>query len=285
MTTMPRWCAVLAVAVVAVGLAACKSNTRRCNDGSCNAPTAVEQAPTFADVEPGYPPAAPSFAPDAPPIPVQSTISKAEFDAAKDSADIARRQADELAAQLERERLEREANAARIRDMELKIARMNEPPTGTLPRPDLASGPQVASIDQLVDDLRARSDADVVRDGDMVVVRVTNGFKAGSDLLKQDVQLITTLNATADALSRYPGATVAVVGHTDGDPIKKSGWESNDALSLARAQRVAQVLSDNGVDKNRISIDGQGFRHPLVQQERGPSDKARNRRVEIMIRM
>ena len=284
MTKMPRWCAVVAVAVLAVGLSACKSNTRRCNDGSCAAP-AIQEAPTFADVGPSYPPPSPSYAPEAPPIPVEPTVSKAELDAARDSADMARQQAAELATKLEQERTQRQADSARIRDMEDKIARLNEPPAGDLSQPDLSSGPQVGTIDKLVDDLRARSDADVIRDGDMVIVRVTNSFKAGSDLLKPDVQLVTTLNATADALKRYQGATVAVVGHTDSDPIRKSGWLSNDALSLARAQRVAQVLSDNGVDKNRISIEGQGFRQPLVQQERGPSDKARNRRVEIMIRM
>ena len=112
----------------------------------------------------------------------------------------------------------------------------------------------------------------------------SDSFKSGSDKLKGDVQLMTTLSATADALARFPGATVAIVGHSDGDPIRRSGWESNDALSLARAQRVAQVLADNGVDQNRISIDGRGFRDPLIPDENGRADKARNRRVEIMIR-
>ena len=129
-----------------------------------------------------------------------------------------------------------------------------------------------------------REFADVMREGDMVIVRCTNSFKAGSDKLKADVQLMTTLNATADALGRHNGASVAVVGHSDGDPIRKSNWPDNDALSLARAQRVAQVLADNGVDQNRISIDGRGFREPLVNPEVGRADKARNRRVEIMIR-
>jgi type VI secretion system protein ImpK len=212
-------------------------------------------------------------------------VSKAEFDAARDTADLAQQQAADLARRLAEERAQREANEARIRDMEARISEMDRPPAGAVAQPDLTSGPQITAIDKLLDDLRARSDADVQREGDLVIVRMTNGFKPGSDLLKKDVQLITTLNATADALTRHPGATVSVVGHTDSDPIKKSGWESNDALSLARAQRVAQVLSDNGVDKNRISIDGQGFRSPLIANERGPSDKARNRRVEIMIRM
>jgi len=283
MMNMPRWCALIAIATLALGLSACKSNTRKCSTGNCAAPI-VEQAPTFADVEPTYPPSAPSY-PDAPPIPVEPTVSRAELDAARDTADRAKLQAADLARRLTDEKNQREANEARIRDMEAKISEMDRPPAGAVAQPDMGTGPQITAIDKLMDDLRARSDADVMRDGDLVIVRMTNGFKSGSDLLKKDVQLITTLNATADALTRHPGATVAVVGHTDSDPIIKSGWESNDALSLARAQRVAQVLSDNGVDKNRISIDGQGFRSPLIANERGPSDKARNRRVEIMIRM
>lgn len=283
MMNMPRWCALVAIATLALGLSACKSNTRKCSTGNCAAPI-VEQAPTFADVEPTYPPSAPSY-PDAPPIPVEPQISKAEFDAAVDTADLAKQQAADLARRLAEEKALREANEARIRTMEARISEIDTPPAGPVGEAPIDTGPRITAIDTLVDDLRARSDADVLRDGDLVIVRMTNGFKPGSDLLKKDVQLITTLNATADALSRYPGATVAVIGHTDSDPIVKSGWKNNDALSLARAQRVAQVLSDNGVDKNRISIEGQGFRSPLIANESGPSDKARNRRVEIMIRM
>ena len=141
--------------------------------------------------------------------------------------------------------------------------------------------------DRLIDDLRARSHADVVRDGDMVIVRVTDSFRSGSDLLKKDVQLVTTLNAMADALGRYPGAAVSVVGHSDTDKIKKSKhkWGSNEELSMARARRVAQVLQENGVESTRMQVDGVGSREPLVFPERTAADKARNRRVEIMIRL
>ena len=165
-----------------------------------------------------------------------------------------------------------------------KIDDLENPPAGVSPEPDM-SVPEITQIDRLIQELRARSSADVVRDGDMIIIRVTNGFKSGSDLLKKDVQLISTLNAAADALRRYNGAEVSVVGHSDGDPIKKSPWKDNTALSLARAERVASVLRDNGVAQKRITIDGQGFRSPLIPQERSRSDKATNRRVEIMIRM
>ena len=146
---------------------------------------------------------------------------------------------------------------------------------------------EASQADQLVEELRSRSNAEILRDGDMVIVRVTNGFQAGSDLLRKDLQLMTTLNATATALSRYPSASVAVVGHSDTDPINVSRkkWQDNDQLSLARAQRVASVLASNGVDSNSISIDGRGSREPLIAPERSKADKATNRRVEIMIRL
>ncbi len=283
MTRMPKTFGLIALMVLATGLSACRSSSSKCTGPNCAPPT--EQAPSFADVEPSYPPAAPSYS-DVPAIESQPapTVSKAQLDAARDSADLARRQSEELARRLATEEDERRAQDKRIADMARKIDDLENPPAGVSPEPDM-SVPEITQIDRLIQELRARSSADVVRDGNMVIIRVTNGFKSGSDLLKKDVQLISTLNAAADALRRYDGADVSVVGHSDGDPIKKSSWKDNTALSLARAERVASVLRDNGVAQKRITIDGQGFRSPLIPQERSRSDKATNRRVEIMIRM
>lgn len=276
---VPSWFTTALVLVALFGLtAACKSR-RRC----CPTPTACAPAPTVMQpsiAQPGYPPAAPSY----PVAPVEAAPVQADLDAAQDKAELERARNADLERQLRLEQDRLASAEGRLRNMEAKIADLAAPPAGPVDVPDMATPPVVGATDQLVDDLRARSSADVLRDGDMVIVRVTNGFRAGQDLLKQDVQLIQTLNATADALGRHPGATVSVVGHSDTDPIKKSKWESNDALSMARAQRVAQVLADNGVDRNRISIDGRGAREPLVRPERSSADKARNRRVEIMIR-
>lgn len=274
MKSARSWCALAVALVLVVGLAACKSKPSKTRMWS------TTSAPSTA--QPAYP-TAPSF-PQAVSAPAPS-ISEAELAAARDRADLAESQNQNLTDQLrlEQERLADAEN--QLKSMEGKIADLEAPPAGPVATPDM-SVPTVDSSTRLADELRARSAADVIREGDMVVVRVTNGFRAGSDLLKQDVQLIQTLNATADALGRFPGATVAVVGHSDTDPIKKTKdkWANNDELSMARAQRVAQVLADNGVDRNRISIDGRGAREPLIAPERSLSDKARNRRVEIMIR-
>jgi flagellar motor protein MotB len=271
MQRVPTWMTVAVLVVTVIGLSACKSRTRNTSRVPSTAP-----APMIA--QPSYPPPAPSY--PAEPIEVPS-VSQADVDAAKDAAALERARNEDLERQL---RLEQERVArteGRIQDLENKLAEL---PPQPVPSPDLDAAMPIDNAGRLADDIRAKSASTVIRDGDMVIVRVTNGFRAGQDLLKQDVQLVQTLNATADALSRYPGATVAVVGHSDTDPIRKSKWASNDELSMARAQRVAQVLADNGVDRNRISIDGRGSREPIVAPERTARDKATNRRVEIMIR-
>jgi flagellar motor protein MotB len=273
MKSTRSWCVLAVALVLVVGLAACKSKrTSR----------TYAAAPSIA--QPAYPPP-PSF-PQAMPEPAPAPVSESELAAAKDRADMAESRNEDLENQLRVEQDRVATTETRLKVMEDKLAELEAaPPAGPVATPDM-DVPAVDDTSRLADDLRARSAADVLREGDMVIVRVTNGFQAGSDLLRQDVQLIQTLNATADALGRFPGATVAVVGHSDTDPINKSRkkWSSNDELSMARAQRVAQVLADNGVDRNRISIDGRGAREPLILPERSRADKARNRRVEIMIR-
>jgi type VI secretion system protein ImpK len=221
------------------------------------------------------------------PAPAIPGASMADLDAARDQAELERQRRAELERQLRVEQDRLASAETRLQSMEEKLTAFETtpPPAGPVVAPDM-SVPVPDSASRLAEELRARSAADVIRDGDMVIVRLTNSFRSGSDLLKQDVQLVQTLNATADALGRFPGAAVAVVGHSDTDPIEKSKdkWANNDELSMARAQRVAQVLADNGVDRNRISIDGRGSRELLVNPESSSTDKARNRRVEIMIR-
>lgn len=75
---------------------------------------------------------------------------------------------------------------------------------------------------------------------------------------------------------RYAGRPVRVEGHTDSDPIRRSRWASNDALSQARAEAVMQYLVSKGVDSSRVSAVGMGSRSPK-------GSKAASRRVEIHV--
>lgn len=204
---------------------------------------------------------------------------------ARQQAEAARLEADRLAQQLDAERNRNAELGDELSDLRGRVEDLTRqaPPAGE-PASARAAGDPLA---ELMAELEARSQAEVLREGNLVVVRVTDAFKPGSDSLKNDVQLITALNAAASALVRFPAASVSVVGHSDGDPIKKTAnkWEDNQHLSQARAQRVAQVLAHNGVQESRITVEGRGFSDPLVSPESTRADKARNRRVEILIRM
>ncbi len=291
MTRIPTWFGVLMVGALAFSLTACKSGARRaCANGNCAPPTMAAQPPV-GDIdtpmvgEAYAPPSSPDGFPPAPQVPSDPAVTQADLEAAHQRADSEARARADAEAQMRAEQ-ERLASAAQeLENARARIKQLEEAPTGAIQEAPVAV--QATTADQFVQDLRAQSNADVMRDGDLVIVRVTNSFQAGSDALRKDLDVRSTLNATATALSRYPAASVSVVGHSDTDPIRvtKHKWKDNDQLSLARAQRVASELARNGVDQNRISIDGRGAREPLIAPERSRSDKARNRRVEIMIRL
>jgi OmpA-OmpF porin, OOP family len=102
-------------------------------------------------------------------------------------------------------------------------------------------------------------------------------FVSGLDELTDESR--TELEKLVVAVKRRPVPDVAVIGHTDtvGDP------ESNDALSLQRAQRVKALLVEAGIAEARIEAIGRGERELLIQTGDN-ADEPRNRRVEINVR-
>ncbi|MGD9790775.1 MAG: flagellar motor protein MotB [Phycisphaerales bacterium] len=99
-------------------------------------------------------------------------------------------------------------------------------------------------------------------------------FDSGSATLKSTAK--RTLDRIAGQIrSQYNGSTIRIEGHTDSDPIRKSKWASNDALSQARAEAVRTYLSQK-LSNNRMSAIGFGSTQPK-------GSKAASRRVEIVI--
>ena len=81
------------------------------------------------------------------------------------------------------------------------------------------------------------------------------------------------------ALPSYPAPEITVIGHTD----RVGTLESNDVLSLQRAQTVRDLLVQAGVQADLISVAGRGEREPVVATEdEVPEEK--NRRVEVNLR-
>lgn len=75
---------------------------------------------------------------------------------------------------------------------------------------------------------------------------------------------------------------IAIEGHTDNEPIKKSGWKSNWELSTARATSVLHYLEGKGTTPNRLQATGYGEYRPIASNDM-KEGRQKNRRVEIII--
>ena len=87
--------------------------------------------------------------------------------------------------------------------------------------------------------------------------------------------------------ARYMAANktrkLAIEGHTDDRPVQKGGFPSNWELSSARAAAVARYFIDeHGIDPRRVTTTGYAAFRPVTQSD-APAERARNRRVEIVV--
>ena len=76
-----------------------------------------------------------------------------------------------------------------------------------------------------------------------------------------------------------PVPDIVVTGHTD----TVGSADSNDRLSMQRAERVKAFLMGIGIPPDRIQTAGRGERELLVPSADN-IDEPRNRRVEINVR-
>ncbi|MEA3366575.1 MAG: OmpA family protein [Planctomycetota bacterium] len=84
----------------------------------------------------------------------------------------------------------------------------------------------------------------------------------------------------------------SIVGHTDSVPVAKAATKtmlknlgkaaSNQGLSEARAEAVADILTGAGVPAGRITTRGFGASQPIASND-SKSGQAKNRRVEIFL--
>ena len=129
------------------------------------------------------------------------------------------------------------------------------------------------------------SSAQAVRDGYGALLaqqssrpqRFTVQFESNGNRLTPGADVV--LAQMRAALANLPAAEVVIIGHTD----RVGSVESNDRLSLARAEAVRDMLVAGGLPRTAISVAGRGEREPVVPTADEVAE-ARNRRVEIKIR-
>ncbi|MFZ4602405.1 MAG: OmpA family protein [Caulobacterales bacterium] len=89
----------------------------------------------------------------------------------------------------------------------------------------------------------------------------------------------STLGSVSTTLRDYPSTMIDVTGHADS--VGSDAY--NMDLSLRRAAAVAQALTDQGVQPQRIAALGRGSQQPIASNAT-PEGRAKNRRVEIKLR-
>jgi len=86
------------------------------------------------------------------------------------------------------------------------------------------------------------------------------------------------LDEAARTLKEYGDVRISVGGHTD----SRGTDQYNKALSVRRAQAVAEYLAARGVARSRMQIDGYGESRPVASNETDDG-RAQNRRVELSV--
>lgn len=126
---------------------------------------------------------------------------------------------------------------------------------------------------------RRLPEAAVEREGDKLYVALPSGilFDVDRDQVRPEAR--QSLASAADVLVRYPDTYVTVEGHTD----STGSHEYNQALSERRATRVRDVLMDNGVPPQRLTVRGYGETDPIADNAT-PEGRQANRRVQLEIR-
>ena len=203
--------------------------------------------------------------------PLAASCASTQYQAALDE-----REAENRALRDERSDLKNQLRDARYQNesLETQLAEAN---ARLLTVPDSSS----TARDQELDDLGVTKG---VRDGNVVyTVQNEITFASGKADLSQGGK--KALRAVAQRLAReYPSAEYWIEGHTDSDPIVKSSFASNRDLSIARARAVLSFLVDEaGLKDGQCVVAGWGEYRPVGGNDSAAS-KARNRRVEIIVR-
>lgn len=120
--------------------------------------------------------------------------------------------------------------------------------------------------------------------GTNIVLRNLN-FVGGMHQILPESESI--LNELLDAMKTYPKLVIRIEGHICCMPGPEDGLDAETNirnLSTARAIAIREYLIGNGIDANRISIQGFGHSRPLYPYpEQTEEERTANRRVEIKI--
>jgi outer membrane protein OmpA-like peptidoglycan-associated protein len=135
------------------------------------------------------------------------------------------------------------------------------------------------NMDKQAEELaKEMGDADVIREGEAIVIRFKEQVLFAYDRSDLNVAAQGSLDKLKAALIKYPETNILVIGHTD----SKGTLQYNQTLSESRANAVSFYTSHNGINSNRLTTIGKGETDPIATNDT-EEGSASNRRVEFVI--
>lgn len=125
--------------------------------------------------------------------------------------------------------------------------------------------------------LRA-SGVSVTRVGENIILNMPGNITFATDSSDVNARFYEVLNSVALVLQEYDRTLVDIYGHTD----STGSAQYNQQLSQRRAQSVAQYLVGQGVNGQRLLVQGMGESQPIATNDTA-AGREQNRRVEIKI--
>ena len=111
-----------------------------------------------------------------------------------------------------------------------------------------------------------------------IILIMPGNVTFGTNKYTIEPQFEPILASVAKVIKEYDRTKVQVIGYTD----STGSILANNALSLRRANAVSNFLRLNGVDINRIIVDGLGSQNPIAPNKTA-AGREKNRRVEITL--
>ena len=118
----------------------------------------------------------------------------------------------------------------------------------------------------------------VIREGENIRLIMPGNITFATDSYQLLQGFYPVLNSVGIVLAKYADTTVRVSGHTDNTGTR----QYNLTLSERRADSVANYLATQGVNRNRMYVEGLAFEQPIADNA-SPQGRAQNRRVELYI--
>ncbi len=148
-----------------------------------------------------------------------------------------------------------------------------------------------ATIANLEDKLLSEKEETEVREGRKGtakasrVIAVLGGktFKPGQVIIEET--LMHTVKGLVQEIMSARDYRIIIEGHTDNIPIKwttGNRYVDNMELSFLRAKAVSQVLVEEGISTERISVIGYGDTRPKDSNDT-KEGRSKNRRVEVKL--